>query len=165
MDELEVKIDKNDYISWTKASGFQPIQFWINGENLLSRVQFLEIPMVAKEREVDVENNGDSIPAGDYLGIGVEYAHGVLSGADLDCGEVGHESARSLIFGCTCGVSECWAILVKVEVDGDKVVWRNFQQIIERTGSMIWALSISGEGNILKQCVSCRRASELLPEC
>jgi hypothetical protein len=33
-----------------------------------------------------------------------------------------------MVLGCTCGVSECWPLLVRITRKGGTVVWSDFRQ-------------------------------------
>ena len=128
MDNLSIDVRSDDYVKWNETNGFQPIQLIVNGQNLLDLITEIEKPYVEKENQEE----GNQLRAGDYFGLGSHYAHVDLMGKPFNHGFMLDEddplNRKSLIYGCTCGISECWAIVAEITVEEKTVTWKNFCQ-------------------------------------
>ena len=49
----------------------------------------------------------------------------------LGCGRDawwGDDENKTLLLGCSCGKTGCWPLLCKITIDGEKVIWSEFEQ-------------------------------------
>lgn len=118
-------------VRWPSGGGFQPYELRIDGRPLLELVRAEELPFAEREfdeRTASGETEADLGPrgalAGDYLGLPASYTFlpsKNLLGAPYDRG-------KSLLLQCTCGITECWFLLARVEVLDEHVTWSDFEQ-------------------------------------
>ncbi len=135
-----LEITQRPYVSWPGGGGFQPCGLEINGVDLIELVRAAELPHA--EREV-IERRASGEPtslkpselAGDYLG----FPSASLRGRSLFDRPVSYACHFSLpaddprlnkatLLGCTCGITECWFLLVTITVGDEVVIWSDFEQ-------------------------------------
>jgi hypothetical protein len=141
-DELEVRVDPASYVRWPNGGGFQPIELRINGRGLVDLVREAELPHAIAEYDTRIaegeapEELGprDEL-AGRYLYLsardiflpsrnllGEPYQHGFGTKPDDP------RNRKSLLLGCTCGITDCWFLLAAIAVTERTVVWSDFCQ-------------------------------------
>ena len=141
-DVLEVRVDPDSYVSWPNGGGYQPVTLLVNGCDLIELVRDCELPFAEAEYDARVAE-GESPEslgprgrlAGNYLHLngsqvflpshnllGAPYPHGFgLEPEDP-------RNQKSLLLGCTCGITECWFLLARIQVTADVVTWDGFCQ-------------------------------------
>jgi len=79
-----------------------------------------EIPFAIKE--------GHPGLAGDYHAI--EVATSSMEQYYLGSAEAywGDDKNKTMVLGCSCGIGGCWPLLCKITIDGNKVIWSDFEQ-------------------------------------
>ena len=138
-DQFEIRIDPAKYIPWTGGGGFQPVEIRINGIGLIELVRGVEEPFVEAEVQQRVASGEDINEIGFSPGryfylppslvippsrnlLNEPWDHGfVLAPEDKRFG-------KSTVLGCTCGVIECWFIVVRIKLDINTVEWSDFSQ-------------------------------------
>jgi hypothetical protein len=141
-DHFEVKVRPQDYVTWPRGGGFQPVQLLVNGSDLIDLVRRVELPFAKAEWDERIAN-GESEKelgergslAGRYLHLSKErallpstalmgevYDHGFTVGPD----HPSHE--KSLLLQCTCGNIDCWFLLASIETTKKSVTWSDFCQ-------------------------------------
>ncbi|HST57120.1 MAG TPA: hypothetical protein VLK84_00440 [Longimicrobium sp.] len=91
--------------------GGEGVEVRIDGHDLRDLVRAVELPHAAADGQPDLAGSYDGLPPGEW----------VLPPADGK----GHVVA---VLGCTCGVTECWPLLVRITRKADVVVWSDFRQ-------------------------------------
>lgn len=121
MNKLEIKIEPFDYEDGKR----EQISIYVDGINLIDIVANVEKNILA--------NGGEAGPAGEYAGLSYEYnkQNHFLTQEDAMYGE--DEDKISLI-DCTCGCEGCWTFACKIDVQGDIVIWSDFEQVHRREG-------------------------------
>jgi hypothetical protein len=142
LDEFEVRVDPAHYVRWGGGFGFQPIELRINGIGLIDLIREVELPHAHSEYDQRIaageaaEGVGPrGALAGDYVYLsgsevflpsrnllGEPYPHGFV----LEPGDP--RGQKSLLLGCTCGITECWFLLATITVTEGTVVWSSFCQ-------------------------------------
>ncbi len=109
LDRLEFELRVHDgqpgWPAWTEA------RYRINGDLLVDVLREIETPYAVAEGHPDL--------AGDYLGPAQHAVSSLLGGGGKE---------KTMLLGCTCGVWECWPMLIDLVVDGDTVTWSAFEQ-------------------------------------
>jgi len=97
------------------------------------------IPLVNGRSVIDlikeVEMNYDVSIAGAYDGIRPDLLFDELTNGST------HDSTKSKVLECDCGVDGCWSLLVKVSQGDETVSWSQFSQMHRDN----WDYSILGE--------------------
>ncbi|MCY1010897.1 hypothetical protein OV079_36100 [Nannocystis pusilla] len=134
--------DNSRYVSWPGGGGFQPCAILINDRDLIDRVRDAERPHAAREvaerRRADPELDltVDQL-AGDYLHLTREELalpsrHLFEPSGDVRRGFAVADDdpihAKTTVLQCTCGILECWFLLVRITLFDDFVVWSDFEQ-------------------------------------
>lgn len=134
--------DNSRYISWPGGGGFQPCAILINDRDLIDLVRDAERPHAAREvaerRRADPELDltVDQL-AGDYLHLTREELalpsrHLFEPSGDVRRGFTVADDdplhAKTTVLQCTCGILECWFLLVRITLFDDFVVWSDFEQ-------------------------------------
>ncbi len=89
--------------------GEQGVEVRIDGHDLRDLVRAVELPQATADGQPDL--------AGSYGGLPPdEWPHPAAHGKDV------------MVLGCTCGVTECWPLLVRITRAADAVVWDGFRQ-------------------------------------
>ena len=129
-------------ILWPGGGGYVPVEVRINGVGLIDRIREVQLPFAEMEYDRRVQagesptelgprgslagnylylpGNEVFLPSRNYLGQ--PFDHG------FDCGADDSRTGKSLILMCTCGVTECWFLLCRIEEQGNEVVWSDFCQ-------------------------------------
>jgi hypothetical protein len=141
-DRFEVRVDPARRIEWPGGGGFQPVELRVNGAGLIDLVRDVELPYAEREYDERIAAGGSErdlgprgVLAGNYLYLpgslvfrpsrnllGKPYRHGFVLGPDDPL------RGKSLLLGCTCGITECWFLLATITVSDDRVVWSDFRQ-------------------------------------
>ncbi|WP_197492969.1 hypothetical protein [Woeseia oceani] len=95
------------------------VNILIDDKPLAEILRAYELPMATKE--------GHPALAGDYHAIEVmaSLEDYYLGKAEADWGD---EENKTQLLGCSCGIAGCWPLLCKINVQGDTVVWSEFEQ-------------------------------------
>lgn len=112
LDRLTITVDPARYIRWPNRGGFQPAEIAINGTSLIDLVTPFEAPHVAAENE----QSGGELRAGDYHYPAVTWIE-----------RLRRPGKEEFVLGCTCGIIECWAIVVDITRDARIVRWSNLR--------------------------------------
>jgi hypothetical protein len=100
-------------------------------------VRAVERPHARREAEARGEDPADDTIAGEYLGL-PESRLRLPSRALLDR-PLGIEDGfvlapddprrgKATVLGCTCGIIECWFLMVRITLLDDVVIWSDFEQ-------------------------------------
>lgn len=92
----------------------------VDNESLADLIKTYELPMATKEGNPDL--------AGDYGAIEIGYSSVEKYYLGLEEAGWGDDQDKTILLGCVCGVAGCWPLLCKITVEGDKVVWSDFEQ-------------------------------------
>ncbi len=128
------------YISWPGGGGYQPCGLEVNGVDLIELVREAELPHARREVEERLAG-GDSAEikaedlAGNYLGFPTVSLRGralydapasyaCYFGVSADDPSLG----KATLLGCTCGITECWFLLVRITILDEVVIWSDFEQ-------------------------------------
>lgn len=138
-DHFEIIVDPTSYVRWPGGGGYQPAEIRINGQSLLELVRVAESPCAAIEFRARVAAGEDpatlSILAGLYLPLPTSMVllpnRNLLDqprepGFELDAGDP--RQGKATVFGCTCGIIDCWFLQVRIELGEGWVRWSDFSQ-------------------------------------
>jgi hypothetical protein len=121
-DRLEIVA--HPYISWSTGNGFQPAAIHINGVDLLELVRGVE------SRFTDVPGSYLPMPASSLrlpsrtlLDQPQNTAANAFALSQSD-----PRRDKATVLQCTCGITECWFLLVKITLTDETVVWSDFEQ-------------------------------------
>ncbi|MBA2693030.1 MAG: hypothetical protein H0U65_11135 [Rubrobacter sp.] len=118
MDELELRITKRLDAFGGPAD---EVDILVNGVDFLSLVREVERPFAAEE--------GLPFLAGSYTGLPPEAvflpSRRLLGEPD---GLYDDEEEKICLLGCGCGVIGCWPLMARIAVEGETVVWSDFEQ-------------------------------------
>lgn len=109
MDQLTLKLEKD-------SEGYENVQIYINGKNLISILK-------------RIESQYDKKIAGQYKGLPPEIVYSPsthllgVSNQDLD-----YHDDKSVLLICECGVAGCWDFVVKISTTDEVVSWSEFEQ-------------------------------------
>jgi hypothetical protein len=140
VDVLEVR--RSAFVSWPGGGGFQPYELRVNGRPLIDIVREHELPFAEREHDERVaagKTESEVGPRGSLAGsylylpsslvfppsenlLGKPYEHGFVLAPDDP------RQKMSLLLQCTCGITECWFLLARIEVARDRVTWSDFRQ-------------------------------------
>jgi hypothetical protein len=112
LDRLTITVDPKRYIRWPNRGGFQPAEIAVNARPLIELVTPFEEAHVAAENA----QSGGELRAGDYHYPAVTWIE-----------ELRRPSKEAFVLGCTCGIVECWAIVVDITRDERTVRWSNLR--------------------------------------
>lgn len=118
MNKISFKVeDRKKY-----DSGYQEskVNIIIDGKPLAEIIKEYEMPMATKE--------GNPALAGDYHAIEVSSSSLKQYYLGKDEADWGDEKNKTAILGCSCGNLSCWPLLCKINIQGTKVVWSDFEQ-------------------------------------
>jgi len=137
-DTLELKAEAR--LSWPGAET-RSCGLCINGRDLIEHVRETELPHVeleiAERRDAGEDVREAKNFAGEYLGVGLhqyrlpsrrlfgpmpDAVHGFVVAPDDP------QLGKTMLLSCTCGITECWFLLVTITVLEDFVVWTDFEQ-------------------------------------
>ncbi|MDC0675339.1 hypothetical protein [Nannocystis radixulma] len=134
--------DTPAYVSWPGGGGFQPCAILINDRDLIEQVRDVERPHAAREiaerrrDDPELDLTVDQL-AGDYLHLTrrelalpsrhlLEPSDDVRRGFAVAADDPIH--AKTTVLQCTCGILECWFLLVRITLFDEFVVWSDFEQ-------------------------------------
>lgn len=129
-------------VFWPDGGGFQPCAIVINDRDLIEWVREVERPYARREiaerrrDDPELELDVDDL-AGNYLHLTrrelalpsrhlFEPSDDVRRGFSVPADDPVH--AKTTVLECTCGVLECWFLLVRITLFDDFVVWSDFEQ-------------------------------------
>jgi hypothetical protein len=99
------------------------VRLLVGDRDLAELVRAVELPHARAEGAPSI--------AGAYAGLDPSLLPGGVrahflggAGSDLACGP----RDKTVLLGCDCGEPGCWPLMARVEVEGETVVWRDFQQ-------------------------------------
>jgi len=148
VDRFEVLIDPAAYIRWPGGGGFQPAEVRINGRPLIELVREAEEPWARAEnaeRMPDPEAFSEPVTPGAYLYLADHTILlpsrewlGAPSGTGFVLDEDDPRRGKAMVLGCTCGISECWFVQARIEVEPEVVRWSDFGQFHRPT----WAYGL-----------------------
>ena len=109
-------IKKHKYNSGCESS---LVNILIDDKPLAKIMKAYEMPMATKEGHPDL--------AGGY------HAIEVLSSLEKyylgkDKADWGDEKNKTALLGCECGAVGCWPLLCKISLQGNEVIWSEFEQ-------------------------------------
>ena len=101
------------------------VAIFVNGRSLIESVREIELPYATQEgREQD---------AGNYVWLRLNWLPDIWLHFHGTSEQVLFYPFKTNLLECgTCGVSECWPLLVRIEVKGKSIVWRLFEQPYRR---------------------------------
>lgn len=91
-------------------SGEHGVEVWIDGHDLRALIRAVELPHATASGQPDLAGSYEGIPPDEWMRPGV-YGKGEVA-----------------VLGCTCGVTDCWPLLVRITREADTVVWSDFRQ-------------------------------------
>ena len=141
-DRFEVRVDPSHHVRWPGGGDSQPVELRVNGSGLIDIVREVELPYAIQEfderlaaREPADELGTRGWLAGNYLYpngchvfrpsrnlLGEPFPHGFLTEDEAP------RNRQSLLLHCTCGITECWFLLVTITLTTDTVIWSDFRQ-------------------------------------
>jgi hypothetical protein len=95
----------------SKSGAGEEVRILVDGRDLLELVRRIELPQATADGQPDL--------AASYEVLGPERWEQLT---DLD------DDNRVAVFGCNCGVVECWPLRVRITVKNGTVVWSDFEQ-------------------------------------
>jgi hypothetical protein len=105
------------------ANGGSEVRLLVDGRDLAELVREVELPHARAEGAPSI--------AGAYAGLAPSQLCGGLrshflggEGSDLACGA----REKTVLLGCDCGEPGCWPLMARVSIEGDAVVWSEFEQ-------------------------------------
>ncbi|MFG2005108.1 hypothetical protein ACGFNU_38785 [Spirillospora sp. NPDC048911] len=108
------------------------IEIFIDGVRLLDLVRTAELPYA---RDEQLERADEFVPeeapllAGEYssfLGRWTGWPTRHYLGEPVETA-YNQEDDETMLLGCMCGISECWALLARIEVTDSQVRWSGFR--------------------------------------
>ncbi|MEH2195331.1 MAG: hypothetical protein V7K98_22185 [Nostoc sp.] len=138
-DRLEIRINPSISSNWIQSRGICVAEIYINNEPLIELVRQIEEPFVRAEIE-ERRAEGEKIReidflAGDYLyllpSMVVLPSRNLLNepwnhNFSLEAGDP--RIGKATVLGCTCGVIQCWFMLVRITLNESTVQWSEFSQ-------------------------------------
>lgn len=110
MDKIEFRVGRSRHAK-------QGVSILINGKNLIRLVRKHELPMAEAE---DAKSIAGGYGPRDRAGF-VKAHNEVMAGT--------HYKPKLSLFGCRdCGEIGCWPLDVQATIEGDQVVWSDFEQ-------------------------------------
>jgi hypothetical protein len=138
-DRFELRVNRQPDIR--RNDGYLPVEFRINGTPFIDLVREIELPFANEEYDARIASGEVAedlglrgFLAGNYLYpnskffrhtrnfLGEPYRHGFIT----DPGDPRNQ--KSLLLGCTCGITDCWFLLASISVTTDTVRWADFCQ-------------------------------------
>jgi hypothetical protein len=138
-DRFELWIDPKDAAA-RPAGRPLPVHVFINGESFAELVRGAELPHAREEARERNAAGGTQISADDLAGGYLPMTTAILLPSrvlldepeDLSKGfrlEAGDERrGKATLFGCTCGISECWFLQARITMTDETVTWSEFGQ-------------------------------------
>lgn len=138
-DRFELTVD-HPYVEWPGGGGYQPATIRINGIDLVELVRDVERPLVQREIEQRAAlGEGDLEDfSGQYMQMSereLRLPSRELLDEPWDTAGKGFVLApddprrrKATVLGCTCGITECWFLLVRITILDDVVLWSDFEQ-------------------------------------
>ena len=131
MNHFELRLDPKNYVRWPDGGGgFQPIDIYIDGRFLVDIIREVETPFFAAE---DSDTGG--FVAGGYLSLsrldsylpsrnllGEPFQHYF----DIEPDNIHY--GKSILLGCTCGITECWFLVAQITLTATTVQWSRIGQ-------------------------------------
>lgn len=91
----------------------------IDGKSLISILREIELPFAKKEGSPRIIGSYDGLPIA-MVRPPSKYYYGE------DCHRT---DEKTTILNCECLCEGCWDFVVNIEVNENKVIWKNFEQI------------------------------------
>lgn len=141
-DTFRLAPDPN-YIAWPGGGGYRPGRIEINDVSLIELARtaersHAEREFAARAARGDAPEGGLGELAGAYLGVAftsVCWPSRELFDKPFDTAAAGFVLAaddprrgKTTVLSCTCGITECWFLLVSITVLEETVVWSDFEQ-------------------------------------
>lgn len=134
-DVFELRIDPASYSADPARQRYLPVEIWINGKLLLDDVRVIETQYVNEENRQNAEGEQADSDGSPYFHLPTSCVllpcrnlldnprrHGfVLDSEDT-------RNRKATIFGCNCGIIECWFLQVLVTISEEAVTWSDFGQ-------------------------------------
>lgn len=92
----------------------------IDGKSLISVLKKFELPFAKREGHLEL--------AGDYKGVPINYIESV-SDYYLGLKQEQWLDGKTVILDCPCLCVGCWSFVTKINIDGNSIVWTEFEQI------------------------------------
>jgi hypothetical protein len=130
-------------VSWEPGE-WPVVGIEVDGVPLIERVRELELPYARAEEVERAAEVADWPPgalarelAGNYIPLSSPFAwpsrHFLGEPIELPHGG---DDGETVVLGCTCGINDCWSLLVRIDLTEHLVAWSGF-----RNSSRGWDLS------------------------
>lgn len=126
MDTLHLEVEKP---SEERFRGqIREVRIRVNGRDIIDIVRDYELRFMARDES--------RLLAGGYAGLPPEevFLPSMHFLGDPQW-EVYRDGEKVSVLECPCGFPGCWPLLVRVTVEGDRVIWSDFEQPHRRRGS------------------------------
>ncbi len=90
--------------------GEEGVEVRIDGHDLRDLVRAVELPHATAGGQPDLAGSYGGLPPDEWTQPGV------------------YDTGHVAVLGCTCGVTECWPLLVRITRQADDVMWSDFRQ-------------------------------------
>ena len=118
MNKISFKLEnRKKYDSGHEVS---TVNIVVDDKPLAEIMKEYEMPMATKE--------GSPSLAGDYHAIEVSSLSLEQYYLGKDKADWGDEENKTALLGCSCGILGCWPLLCKINIQGNKVIWSDFEQ-------------------------------------
>ena len=108
-----------EFVKEPASSGGFMVNIRVDGRSLAEIMRDVEARMAANEGHPSLAGGYNAIGRPDNPG---EYYVGIHSQ------QWGESETKTLLLDCECGCPGCWPLLCRIEVLGDAVTWRDFEQ-------------------------------------
>jgi hypothetical protein len=140
-DRFELTTD-HPYVEWPGGGGYQPAVIRIDDADLIELVREVERPLVQQEieRRVAAGEAREDLHdfSGQYMGMSeraLRLPSRELLDEPWDTAGKGFvippddpRRGKATVLGCTCGITECWFLLVRITILDEVVIWSDFEQ-------------------------------------
>jgi|GEM_PF-804408 len=107
--------------------------YYVNDRPLIAIVKEAEEPIVREEVATRIRNGeelaSDTDYAGQYSECPVDQGEYLLgTNSNFAFGASEPAESKATLFGCTCGILDCWFLLVRITIGDNVVIWSDFEQ-------------------------------------
>ena len=89
------------------------IDIVIDNKLLSEIMKEYEYPMAKKEGSPSIAGDYNAIPLPENY---KEYY-------------LGNDTPKTMVLGCDCGIASCWPLMLKIESQDEKIIWKDFEQV------------------------------------